>query len=458
MNSPLDRIPTMRLAPNSIEAEQALLSGILLDTQAWDRVADRLSASDFYSAEHRHIFEAIAEISEPGRNVDAVTVGEHLSKLGRLNQAGGYPYLTELVRDSVGAANIVAYARTVRECAMLRQLIAAAGDIAAAAYEPQRRAAADIVDEAERRILDIADRGERQGTGFKPVREMLEDSMARLQELSENQDAITGVATGFADLDEQTAGFQKGDLVIIAGRPSMGKTALALNIAEFAAVRSRIATGVLSMEMSAEQIMFRLIGSNSRVSQKLLRTGRLSSRDWDRVMSAMDILGDAPIFIDDAPALTPIEVRARARRLYREHDLGLLVVDYLQLMQADGLNENRTTEITRISRSLKSLARELNIPVVALSQLNRSVEQRVDKRPVMSDLRDSGAIEQDADLIVFIYREDVQDRETRNAGSAELIIGKQRNGATGKVRVTFNGKFTRFENFIVDDFGEGVSV
>ena len=448
----------MRLPPNSIEVEQALLSGLMLDADAWDRVAGSVAASDFYSAAHRHVFEAIAELVERGQNPDAVTVGEHLSKLGRLVQAGGYDYLTELVRDSAGAANVVAYAKIVRERAMLRQLIATAGDIAATAYEPQRRAAADIVDEAERRILEIADRGQRQGMGFKPVRDMLESSMARLQELSENQDAITGVATGFADLDKITAGLQKGDLVIIAGRPSMGKTALALNVAEFAAVKSEVATGILSMEMSAEQVMFRLIGSNSRVSQSLLRTGRLSARDWDRVMSAMDILRDAPIFIDDAPALTPTEVRARARRLHREHDLGLLVVDYLQLMQADGFNENRTTEVTRISRSLKSLARELDIPVVALSQLNRSVEQRVNKRPMMSDLRESGAIEQDADLIVFIYREDEQDRDTRNKGLAEIIIGKQRNGATGDIRLTFNGKFTRFENFVADEFGKGVAL
>ena len=446
----------MRQPPNSIEAEQALLSGIMLDTRAWDLVADRVSASDLYRADHRHIFKAIAEVVELGQHPDAVTIGEHLSKLGCLEEAGGKVYLARLVRNSAGAANIRAYAKIVRDRAMLRQLIEAAGDIAASAYEPEGREVADIVDEAECRVFDVADRGQRVGTGFESISERIEESLDRLQELSDSQNEITGVATGFTDLDEMTAGLQKGDLVVIAGRPSMGKTALALNIAEFAAIEHRVSTGILSMEMSKEQITFRLIGSIGRVNQKSLRTGRLSDDDWDRIKKALDMLRNAPIFIDDAPSLKPTEVRARARRLKREHNLELLVVDYLQLMQVEGSNENRTTEISRISQSLKSLARELNIPVVALSQLNRSVEQRADKRPMMSDLRESGAIEQDADVIIFIYREEAYDRETPNKGLAEIIIGKQRNGETGKVRMIFKGEFTRFENFIREKYGEGV--
>ena len=360
----------------------------MLDPRAWDQVADRVSANDLYRPDHRYIFKAVADVVDLGQPPDAITVGEHLSKQGRLEEAGGSAYLARMVANSAGAANIQAYAKIVRDRAMLRQLIEAAGDIAASAYEPEGREVVDLVDEAERRVFDIADRGQRTGIGFEPVNELIGASLDRLQELSDHRNEIIGVATGFIDLDKMTAGLQKGDLVIIAGRPSMGKTALALNIAASAAAGNRIPTGILSMEMSKEQIMFRLIGSLGRLNQQLLRTGRLSDADWQRVKKALDELKDAPLFIDDAPALKPTEVRARARRLKREHDLGLFVVDYLQLMQAEGTNENRTTEISRISQSLKSLARELNIPVVALSQLNRGVEQRTDKRPMMSDLRE----------------------------------------------------------------------
>ena len=442
--------------PHSVEAEQALLSGIMLDPRAWDQVADRVSANDLYRPDHRHILKAIAEVVELGQPPDAITVGEHLSKQGRLEEAGGNAYLARMVAHSAGAANIQAYAKIVRDRAMLRQLINAAGDIAASAYEPEGREVVELVDEAERRVFDIADRGQRTGIGFEPVNELIGASLDRLQELSDHRNEIIGVATGFIDLDKMTAGLQKGDLVIIAGRPSMGKTALALNIAASAAAGNRISTGILSMEMSKEQIMFRLIGALGRVNQQLLRTGRLSDADWQRVKKALDELKDAPLFIDDAPALKPTEVRARARRLKREHDLGLFVVDYLQLMQAEGPNENRTTEISRISQSLKSLARELSIPVVALSQLNRGVEQRTDKRPMMSDLRESGAIEQDADVIIFIYREDFYDKETPKKGLAEIIIRKHRNGDTGTVNLIFKGEYTRFENYVREEFGEGV--
>lgn len=428
----------------------------MLDSEAWDQVADAVSPSDLYRADHRRIFEAISELVELGQPADAVTVAERLSIQERLEEAGGMDYLAELVANSVGAANIRAYAKIVRDRALLRRLIATAGEIAASAYAPEGREAADIVDEAERLIFDIADRGQRTSAGFEPVKELIGETANRLQELCDRSNEIVGVATGFKDLDKLTAGFQKGDLVIIAGRPSMGKTALALNIAVSAAVGNNATTGILSMEMSTEQIMFRLIGSVGRINQKLLRTGRLSNDLWAQVHRTLEMLADAPLFIDDTPALKPTEVRARARRLKREHGLQLIVVDYLQLMQAEGYNENRNTEISRISQSLKSFARELKIPVVVLSQLNRSVEQRADKRPMMSDLRESGAIEQDADVIIFIYREERYDPETRNRGMAEIIVDKQRNGETGKVRLVFNGQFTRFEDFVPEDYADGV--
>ena len=446
----------MKQPPHSVEAEQALLSGIMLDSEAWDQVADAVTASDLYRADHRLIFNAIAELAELGQPPDAVIVAEHLSMQGSLEEAGGTDYLAQLVADSAGAANIRAYAQIVRDRAMLLQLIGAAGEIAASAYAPEGHEVAEIVDEAERRIFDVADRRQRIGAGFERVNELIEESWSRLRKLSDSPNEIIGVATGFNDLDKLTAGFQNGDLVIIAGRPSMGKTALALNIAASAAAENRVCAGILSMEMSKEQIMFRLIGSIGRINQKRLRNGRLSDDDWVRVQRSLDTLADAPLFIDDTPALKPTEVRARARRLKREHDLGLIVVDYLQLMQTGGYNENRNTEISRISQSLKSLARELNIPVVVLSQLNRSVEQRTDRRPMMSDLRESGAIEQDADVIIFIYREERYDPETRDKGLAEIIVAKQRNGPTDTVRLVYKGEFTRFENFVPEDYGDGV--
>ena len=373
----------------------------MLDTRAWDRIADRLDASDLYRADHRAIFEAVADVAEQGQHPDAVTVGEHLTRHGRLADAGGRDYLARLVSDTTGAVNIGAYAKIIRECAMLRQLIEAASDIVVGAFEFKGGEAVELLDQAEQRVFEIADRGLCRGSGFEPIAKLITNSWDRLQELSECEDGITGVATGFHDLDNMTAGLQRGDLVVIAGRPSMGKTALALNIAEFAALQRGVSTGILSMEMSKEQIAHRLIGSIGRINQKKLRTGHLSLEDWDRIHSALGLLKDAPIFIDDAPTLSPAEVRARARRLKRERNLGLIVVDYLQLMQVDGSSENRTTEISRISQSLKRLARELNVPVIALSQLNRSVEQRADKRSLMSDLRESGAIEQDADVIIL---------------------------------------------------------
>ncbi len=452
----VSRTHSLRQPPHSVDAEQSLLGGVMLDTRAWDQIADVVSAEDFYRADHRQLFKAIGELTEQNQPPDAVTVGEYLQRQGKLDDAGGQLYLARLVQDTPGAANIRAYARIVRECAMLRQLIEVGGDITASAYDTEGRPVTELVDLAEQRVFDIADRGQRSGTGFRSVKEILPGSIDRLDILSHSKDGITGVATGFTALDELTAGLQAGDLIVIAGRPSMGKTTLALNIAENVAIGHELATGIFSMEMPKEQVTFRMIGSIGRVHQSHLRTGRLTDEDWTRVNSAVSMMSGAPIFIDDAPALTPTEVRARSRRLKREHGLGLIVVDYLQLMQVSGSTENRATVISEISRSLKGLARELDVPVIALSQLNRSVEQRNDKRPVMSDLRESGAIEQDADVIIFIYREEVYDAETQRKGVADIIIGKQRNGPIGEFRLTFKGEFTRFENHVPEAYGEGV--
>ena len=449
-------VPVPRQPPHSEDAEQSLLGGIMLEERAWDQIADVVSGKDFYRPDHRLIFRAMGDLMERNQPLDAVTVGDHLRRQDKLDEAGGRAYLARLVGNTPGAANIRRYASIVREHAMLRQLIEVGGDIAASAFESEGRQVEELVDQAEQRVFEIAEGGRRSGAGFIAVKDMVQPSIDRLDALSKSEGGITGVATGFEDLDKLTAGLQAGDLVVIAGRPSMGKTTLALNIAENAAIGHNLATGVFSMEMPKEQVAMRMIGSIGRVNQSHLRSGRLTEDDWTRINSAGSMMSHAPIFIDDAPGLTPIEVRARSRRLKREHGLGMVVVDYLQLMQVGGSNENRATEISEISRSLKSLARELNVPVVALSQLNRSVEQRNDKRPVMSDLRESGAIEQDADVIVFIYREEVYDSETPRKGVAEIIIGKQRNGPTGTFLLTFKGEFTRFESHIPEDYSEGV--
>ena len=428
----------------------------MLEERAWDQVADVVTGKDFYRPDHRLIFAAMGDLMERNQPLDAITVGDHLQRQGKLDDAGGRAYLARLVGNTPGAANIRRYATIVREHAMLRQLIEVGGDIAADAYDTEGRPVEELVDLAEQRVFEIAEHGQRSGSGFVAVKDMVQPSIDRLDALSRSEGGITGVATGFEDLDKLTAGLQAGDLIVIAGRPSMGKTSLALNIAENAAIGHKLATGVFSMEMPKEQLAKRMIGSIGRVNQSHLRSGRLTEDDWTRINSAGSIMSTAPIFIDDAPGLTPLEVRARSRRLKREHGLGMVVVDYLQLMQVNRPTDSRAVDISEISRSLKSLARELDIPVVALSQLNRSVEQRNDKRPVMSDLRESGAIEQDADVIIFIYREEVYDAETPRKGVAEIIIGKQRNGPTGTFLLTFKGEFTRFESHIPDDYSEGV--
>jgi replicative DNA helicase len=442
-------IDDIRVPPHSIEAEQSVLGALMLDNRTFDAIADRLVADDFYRRDHQLIFAAIAELAAKGEPSDAVTLSDWLERQGLAEDTGGLVYLAALVRDTPSAANVRAYADAVRERSTLRKLIHVGGEIASSAYDPEGRDAGEILDEAERRVFEIAEGRNKTGSGFVALRDELGAVIDRLDTLSQQSGALTGVSTGFARLDEMTAGLQKGDLIVIAGRPSMGKTTFALNIAENAAFGpGKAKVGVFSMEMSREQLAFRMISSLGRVDQSHLRTGNFGDEEWSRINTAIHMMKNAQIFIDDTGALTPTEVRARARRLKREHGLDLIVLDYLQLMQVAGNKENRATEISEISRSLKALAKELSVPLIALSQLNRSVEQRTDKKPVMSDLRESGAIEQDADVIMMIYRDEVYDPNTTRKGIADIIIAKQRNGPIGDVQLTFLGKYTKFENFM----------
>ncbi len=445
----------LKVPPHSIEAEQAVLGGLMLDNAAWDQVADRINEEDFYRHDHRLVFRAIADLSEHSRPFDAVTVSEWLERHAELTNAGGVAYLGALVKDTPSAANIRAYADIVRERSVVRQLLRVTTDIADTAYQPDGRNASELLDLAETMVFEIADKGARGRTGAVGIKTLLAKAVDRIDQLYQRDDPITGVPTGFLDFDDMTSGLQRSDLVIIAGRPSMGKTTFAMNIAEQAAIKGKYPVAVFSMEMPGEQLAMRMMSSLGRIDQHKVRTGKLDDEDWARLTSAMGILAEAPIFIDDTPALSPTELRARARRIAREHGLGMIVIDYLQLMQSTGRNsENRATEISEISRSLKALAKELEVPVVALSQLNRSLEQRPNKRPVMSDLRESGAIEQDADVIVFIYRDEVYKEDSPDKGTAEIIIGKQRNGPIGSVRLAFLGQYTRFENLADDYRGE----
>ena len=449
----------LRKPPHSVEAEQSLLGGIMLDRKAWDRVADVVAADDFYRADHRLIFRTLARLIDDNQPPDAVTVGQQLERQNELGAAGGLDYIAELVEATPSATNIRAYAEIVRENSMLRQLVEIGGAIATSVHDSEGRSASDLVDLAEQRVFEVADRGQHSGKDFRPVREILPDALDLIDTLSHADDGITGIATGFADLDRKTGGLNGGEFIVIAGRPSMGKTALAVNIAQNAAIKKKVPTAIFSMEMSAEQLVFRMISSLAQVTQYDLGKQHYTAATSHRIDSATNLLSDAPILIDDSAALTPTEVRARARRLRREHEIGLVVVDYLQLMRAPGYADNRVAEMSEISRSLKALSKELNLPVVALSQLNRGVESRTDKRPMMSDLRDSGAIEQDADLVLLIYREDYYERgdgPRTNGSTAEIIIGKQRNGPTGMVKLTFFGQHTKFEDYASDDYGEGV--
>ncbi len=449
------RIQPLRVPPHSLEAEQAVLGGLMLASEAWDKVADKISEHDFHRRDHQLIFRAIGELAEKGRPCDAVTLGEWFESQRLSEQVGGTRYIIELANSTPSAANIVAYADIVREKSVLRQLIDAGTEITSDGFQPDGRSPQELVEVAEQRVFRIAEAGARGRQGFVSMRSAVKDAFEQLRLRAESKSPITGMPTGFTDLDHRTAGWQAGDLVIVAARPSMGKTALALNMAEYAALKTGKAAAVFSMEMSASQLAFRLISSLGRINQQHLRTGDLADEEWPRVTSAITLLAESKIFIDDTPSLSPLELRSRARRLKREHDLGLIVIDYLQLMQVPGSKENRATEISEISRSLKALAKELAVPVIALSQLNRSLEQRTDKRPVMADLRESGAIEQDADVIVFIYRDEYYNPESADKGLAEIIIGKQRNGPTGMVKLAFLGQYTRFENFAGDSYAGG---
>ena len=444
----------LKVPPNSIEAEQSLLGGLMLDHTSWDKIADVVTADDFYRKDHRLIFSAIATLAEGANPCDVVTVSECLDNRGELDDAGGLEYLATLANETPGAANARAYARILRERSMLRSLIAAGNEISGAAFATEGRSAAEIVDEAERLVFEIAESGARGKVGFRALKQILPDAVDRIDILHQSEGDITGISTGYTEFDKLTAGLQAGDLIVIAGRPSMGKTALALNIAENAAIGAKIPTAIYSMEMPAQQLAFRMISSLGRVDQTHLRTGKFPDEDWSRINTAVQLMSDAPLFIDDSAALSPTEIRARARRLQREHGLGLIVIDYLQLMAVPGSTENRATEISEISRSLKALAKELSVPVIALSQLNRSVEQRTDKRPIMSDLRESGAIEQDADMIVFIYRDEVYNQDTPRKGIADIVIAKQRNGPIGDFPLTFVGRYTKFENWVPDTYAE----
>ena len=444
------QVAKLRVPPHSREAEQAVIGGLLLDNGSWDKVVERIAEQDFYRKDHQLIFGAIVALVNEGQPFDVVTLSEWLASRNELGEAGGLAYLGDLAANTPSAANIAAYADIVRERSVLRDMIRTGTEIAGTAFNPEGRSASELLEQAEKLIFQMAERGQKTGEGFVAIKDVLTTVMERIDELYQRTDPITGVSSGFNELDERTSGLQSGDLIIVAGRPSMGKTSFAMNIAEDAAVASGLPVAVFSMEMPAEALTMRMLSSLGRIDQLRVRTGKLHDDDWPRLTSALTLLADTKVFIDDTPALTPTEMRSRCRRLKREHGLGMVVVDYLQLMQVAGSSENRTNEISEISRSLKALAKEMGVPVIALSQLNRSLEQRQDKRPVMSDLRESGAIEQDADLILFIYRDEVYNENSPEKGVAEIIIAKQRNGPIGKIKLTFLGHITKFENYAPD--------
>lgn len=441
---------TNNAPPHSIEAEQAVLGVLMLEAnESFDKVSEAITEGDFYQYSHKLIYRAIAALAIEGRHPDVVTVTGWLQTHGELEDAGGLNYVGALSEVAPSAGNVKEYADIVRERSVLRQLIGVANDIADSAYDADGRTAKDLLDAAETKVFAIADQTAKSGGGFHDIKSVLSGAIERINILFESDAAITGLSTGFTELDEKTSGLQPSDLIIVAGRPSMGKTTFAMNVAENAAMEADAPVAIFSMEMPAEQLGMRMISSLGRVELQKLRTGKLAEQDWPRITSAITLLNQKRnVYIDDTPALTPTELRARCRRLAREHGLSLIVIDYLQLMQVSDSRENRATEISEISRSLKALAKELNVPIIALSQLNRSLEQRPDKRPVMSDLRESGAIEQDADVIMFIYRDEVYNPEDEaSKGRAEILIRKQRNGPIGAVNLTFLGRYTRFENF-----------
>jgi len=443
------QVAQLRIPPHSIEAESSVLGGLLLDNGAWDRVADLLGEGDFYRYEHRLVYQAISGLVNASRPADVITVFEQLRSLGKAEEVGGLSYLNALAQYVPSAGNIRRYAEIVRERSILRKLVSASDEIATNAFNPQGRPVATIVDEAEQKIFNIGEQGSRMKRGFQGMDTLVVDLLDRVQEMADNPNDVTGVPTGFYDLDRLTAGFQAGDLIVLAARPSMGKTALAINIAENVALQEGLPVAVFSMEMGAAQLAVRIVGSIGRIDQGHLRTGKLTDEEWPRLTEAIEKLRTISLHIDESAGLTSSELRANARRLARQcGQLGLIVVDYLQLMSGSASSdENRATELGEISRGLKMLAKELKCPVIALSQLNRSVESRPDKRPMMSDLRESGAIEQDADIIMFIYRDEYYTKDAcKEPGIAEVIIAKQRNGPTGTVKLAFLKPITKFEN------------
>lgn len=440
----------LRLPPHSIEAEQSLLGGLLIDNTVWERVGDIVNEADFYRDDHRRIFRQIARLIELGKPADVVTVYEALEKNGEAEHVGGLAYLGEIANSTPSAANVRRYGEIIRERAILRKLVSVGDQIAASALTPSGKDAKTLLDEAEAKVFEIAEAGARTVSGFVPIQPILGQVVDRIQELYDRDSpaGITGVPTGLTDLDEKTSGLQPSDMIVLAARPGMGKTSLALNIAETVAVEAGLPVAVFSMEMPGTQLATRFLSSVGRIDQHKIRTGKLNDEEWQRLTYALGKLHEAPIYIDETPGLNPTDLRARCRRLHRQCGrLGLIVIDYLQLMTSLKESDNRSAELSEISRSVKSLAKELHVPIVALSQLNRSLEQRPNKRPVASDLRESGAIEQDADIIMFIYRDEIYNPDSPDKGMAELIISKHRNGSTGTIRMTFLGEFTRFENF-----------
>lgn len=441
------QVLSLRTPPHSIDAEQSVLGGLLLDNRAWESVSEVLEDNDFYSHKHRNIYRAIKSLVDQEQPVDVVTVSEELDELGTLEDVGGIAYLGELADMTPSTANSGAYAVIVKERSQQRRLIEAASDITQLAYEPEGKNSLDILSDAEQKIAQIAE-GNRKEGGPVVVGPILKNTLDQLDELFNKPEGLSGLTTGFTEIDNRTSGFQKADMIVVAGRPSMGKTTYAMNLVENALVATKRPCLVFSMEMPSESIVMRMLSSIGKIDQTRIRSGKLIEDDWPRLSSAVNILKDLPLYIDDTPALTPQDMRARCRKVYRENnnDLALVMVDYMQLMQVSGPSEGRSQEISEISRSMKAIAKEFGCPIIALSQLNRSLEQRPNKRPVMSDLRESGAIEQDADIIAFIYRDEVYNEDTPDKGIAEIITGKHRNGPIGTDRLAFVGKYTRFEN------------
>jgi len=436
-----------------MEAEQSLLGALMLSEHAWDKVADRLSEGDFYRETHRLMFRAIGELQQAHQPSDAVTVADWFARNNLLDRVEGGAYVTMLANETPGTANILGYAEIVREKSILRQLIEIGTEVSDSALNPSGISSKELLEAAEQKMYAIAEQGMRAGNSYQHVKDVMSRALDRLNELQDNDGDITGVPSGFVELDKRTAGLQPTDLIIVAGRPAMGKTSFAMNIAASAAIKAKVPVAVFSMEMSDLQLVLRLFSSWGRINQNKLRTGNLDAPDYANLQSAMNVLKKADIYIDETPALSPTELRARARRMKREHDIGMIVIDYLQLMQVPGNKENRATQIGEISRGLKALAKELKVPVIALSQLNRALEQRPSKKPVMADLRESGSIEQDADMILFIYRDEVYHEDSKDKGLAEIIIGKHRNGATGEFMLHFEGEYLRFRDYVEDRYG-----